>query len=313
MIKTKEEFLKELKKRFPNNEIEILEYTGASKPISYKCLKCGRIYTKNRANHLYENKTLCQKCFSARTSNIRNKFINIINKRKDLIVLSNIGSTSQKVELKCLKCNRNFEVEMSNFVQSSNHSCPFCGKNGSPVDEIEFKKRMKEYNKENYEIVKYKNFTTSVILLHKDCGKIFSQLPANFLKGRGCPRCYKKISKGEQKIINFLSKNNIAFEFQKTFPDLKRKSYDFYLLNYNILIEYQGEQHFSPIKGFGGEEKFLQQQKRDLEKRKFAKDKDIKLFEISYRDFNNIENLLSNLIGSTTIPLGVDSSESKKN
>ena len=36
MIKTKEEFLKELKKRFPNNKIEILEYSGASKPIKYK-------------------------------------------------------------------------------------------------------------------------------------------------------------------------------------------------------------------------------------------------------------------------------------
>ena len=155
MIKTKEEFLKELKKRFPNNKIEILEYTGASKPILYKCLSCGRVYSKNRANHLYENKTLWQKCFSARTSNIRNKFINIINKRKDLIVLSNIGSTSQKVKLKCLKCNRNFEVEMANFVQSNNHSCPFCGKNGCLVDEIEFKNRMIKFGKENYKIIKF--------------------------------------------------------------------------------------------------------------------------------------------------------------
>ena len=313
MIKTKEEFLKELKKRFPNNKIEILEYSGVSKPIKYKCLNCERIYTKNRANHLYENQTLCQKCYSAKLSNIRNKFINLINKRKDLEILGNIGATSQQVKLKCLKCNRDFEVKMSNFIQSNNHSCPFCGKNGSPVDEIEFRKRMKKFDKEDYEIIKYKNFTTSVILLHKNCGKIFSQLPANFLRGRGCPHCYKKISKGEQKIINFLLKNNITFEFQKTFLDLKQKSYDFYLPKYNLLIEYQGEQHFTPIPHFGGEEKFLQQQKRDLEKKEFAELKGIQLIEISYKDFDKIENLLSELIGSTTIPLGVDSSESKKN
>lgn len=313
MIKTKEQFLKELKLRFPNNNIEILEYSGASKPIKYKCLYCGKEYYKNRANHLYENKTLCQKCFTSRTSSIRNKFINLINTRKDLLILKMPQATSEKVLVKCLKCKRSFGVLMSNFIQSKEHSCPFCGKNGSKVDIIEFKRRMEEKNFLDYEIIKYKNFTSSVILRHKKCNKIFSQLPGNFLKGRGCPHCYKKISKGEQKIIDFLKKNNITYEYQKYFKELNKKSYDFYLPDLNYLIEYQGEQHFHPIKGFGGEEKFLKQLENDRIKREFAKEKDIDLLEISYKDFDSIEEILSQIIGSTTIPLGVGSSESKRN
>ena len=58
-MKTKEDFMNEIKKRFPFNKIEIIEFYGASKEITYQCKDCGRIYHKSRANHLYENKTLC--------------------------------------------------------------------------------------------------------------------------------------------------------------------------------------------------------------------------------------------------------------
>ena len=50
--KTKEIFYEELCKRFPNNSIEIIKYTKDSGPIEYKCLFCGTVYKKSRANHL---------------------------------------------------------------------------------------------------------------------------------------------------------------------------------------------------------------------------------------------------------------------
>lgn len=49
------------------------------------------------------------------------------------------------------------------------------------------------------------------------------------------------------------------------------------------LIECQGEQHFMPVVKFGGERRFAIQQRNDEEKRKYAKDKNIKLIEISYK------------------------------
>ena len=78
-------------------------------------------------------------------------------------------------------------------------------------------------------------------------------------------------------------------------------SYDFYLPEYNLLIEYQGQQHYEPVEHFGGEEKFRIQQERDKKKRKMAQEKNIELLEISYLDYDKIQNILE---GSTTIPNG---------
>lgn len=309
-MKTKEDFMNEIKKRFPFNKIEIIEFYGASKEITYQCKDCGRIYHKSRANHLYENKTLCQKCYSARNSEIKNKFLNYISKRKDLRLLDKTICTSQKVHLQCLKCNRDFFVLPSNFIQNKEHSCPFCGKNGCFVDRIEMEKRIFELGKDNYELIDYKNFTRSAKFKHKDCGFIFSQLPSNFLKGRGCPKCNKKISIGEQKIINYLQNNNIFFETQKKFKEIGSKSFDFYIPSKRTLIEFQGEQHYAPVNFFGGEEKFKKQEERDQEKRLFCKKNNYFLIEIPYYDQNNLEQYLNHLKGSTTMYVG--SSESKK-
>lgn len=309
-MKTKEEFIIEIKKRFPFNNIEIIEFNGASKEITYQCKDCGEIYHKSRASHIYENKTLCQKCYSTRNSEIRHKFLNYMSKRKDLKLLDKIICTSQKAHLQCLKCGRDFYVLPSNFVYNAEHSCPFCGKNGCLVDETEMKERMIKFKKDNYELIEYKKFTKSAKFKHKDCGFIFSQLPGNFLKGRGCPKCNKKISIGEQKIIDYLQKNNIIFEVQKKFEQTGTKSFDFYIPLKRTLIEYQGEQHYKPINFFGGEEKFKKQEERDQEKRIFCKNNNYFLIEIPYYDQNNLDKYLSNLKGSTTIY--VDSSESKK-
>jgi hypothetical protein len=40
-------------------------------------------------------------------------------------------------------------------------------------------------------------------------------------------------------------------------------SYDFFLPDFNLLIEYQGRQHFIPVERFGGEETFKIQLEHD--------------------------------------------------
>lgn len=49
-----------------------------------------------------------------------------------------------------------------------------------------------------------------------------------------------------------------------------------------------------PIEEFGGERKFVIQQRNDEEKRKYAKAKDIKLIEISYKNkkYDKVESIL---------------------
>ena len=69
------------------------------------------------------------------------------------------------------------------------------------------------------------------------------------------------------------------------------------MLDYNVLIEYQGEQHYEPQDFFGGEERYIEQQEHDKRKREYAKLHNIKLLEISYKNFDNITEILNKELG----------------
>lgn len=112
-----------------------------------------------------------------------------------------------------------------------------------------------------------------------------------------CPYC--NIVKGEKKIADFLLQHNIKFKLHHAYDDLigvgnRKLSYDFYLHDYNLLIEFQGEQHEYPVDVFGGEKQFVVQQEHDKRKRDYAQKNNIDLLEIWYYEFKNIENILSN-------------------
>jgi hypothetical protein len=117
----------------------------------------------------------------------------------------------------------------------------------------------------------------------------FFQVPANHLKGQGCPKCNS--SKGEMLIRNFLILNQISFSEQwrnNTCKDTFTLPFDFYL------PDYKGEQHYYFVPTIQKTvERFYQQQKRDDIKRNWAKDNNIALLEISYQDKNNIDNILA--------------------
>ena len=49
-----------------------------------------------------------------------------------------------------------------------------------------------------------------------------------------------------------------------------------------IFIEYNGGQHYFPIKWFGGESAFIKQQKRDNDLRDYCTMNNIRLIEIPY-------------------------------
>lgn len=59
---------------------------------------------------------------------------------------------------------------------------------------------------------------------------------------------------------------------------------DFYLPKYNTFIEYNGQQHYRPVKIFGGEGNFKKQLERDTYVREYCSKNKINLIEISYKD-----------------------------
>ena len=115
----------------------------------------------------------------------------------------------------------------------------------------------------------------------------------------GCKYCKNLQSKGVLKIYNFLKKNNIKFSMEYKFPDCRNileLPFDFYLTDYNIAIEYDGEQHFKSIEFFGGDESFKKQKANDNIKNIYCFDNNIIIIRIPYFDYNNIENILGDTL-----------------
>lgn len=115
-----------------------------------------------------------------------------------------------------------------------------------------------------------------------------------------CPTCAS--SKGELKIMEYLD-GKYEYVHQVTYEGLvglggKQLSYDFYIPSLNILIEYQGEFH----DGNGGKgndyimSKLEIQTEHDKRKREYALNNDIKLLEIWYYDYNNINEILKEIL-----------------
>ena len=100
-----------------------------------------------------------------------------------------------------------------------------------------------------------------------------------------------KTSSLEEHIISVLKKEKIKFQREKTYPDLKSGYYrfDFFLPQYNLIIEVDGAQHYKFSKIFHKKRQdFLKAQERDRQKNSYALSHNIPLYRIPYFEIENI-------------------------
>lgn len=134
----------------------------------------------------------------------------------------------------------------------------------------------------DYSKVGYVNSETKVCIICPTHGE-FWQRPSHHYRRKGCSKCRR--SRGECQIFKYLTENNIEFEEQKSFDSCRLKQvlpFDFYIPDFNLLIEYQGQQHFEPVKFFGGEQAFKLRVTKDQIKKDWCLDNNIQLFEIRH-------------------------------
>ena len=197
--------------------------------------------------------------------------------------------------------------EHGDFVQcAGNHmkgyDCPKCSrlkqyeKMKKPQEQFISDARNVHGDYYDYSLVEYHGCFKKVKIICPKHG-LFEQTPATHLQGSGCPACRK--SKGEKRISVWLKENNIKhdaqYKIQNEFVLCKNKYIivDFYLPNHNTIIEYNGEQHYKPVDLWGGEEKLESQQERDSALRQYCKEHKVKLIEIPFSRFDDIELILS--------------------
>lgn len=195
-----------------------------------------------------------------------------------------------------ITCKKHGDFEQIPNVHLKGHGCPYCGNN--------HKYTTKEYvtiasqthgNKYNYDKTIYKGSHQKVTItcpIHGD----FVLMAYQHLQGCGCSKC--RASLGENRIRNFLETNKIEhigeYKIYNESPFCKNRILyvDFFLTKYNIVIEYNGEQHYKEVPFFIKRRTQKEQQERDNAVRQYCKDHKIKLIEIPYTEYDNIENIL---------------------
>ena len=114
-----------------------------------------------------------------------------------------------------------------------------------------------------------------------------------------------KVSKGQKIIGNWLESHHISFTKEETFnkaDGLKTDKcnylrFDIFIPSKNLIIEFDGIQHFYPIEMWGGENALLKTQEHDLIKNNWANENNIDIIRFNYKQTKQqIENILNSLL-----------------
>jgi len=306
-------FLKTCKKvhgdRYDYSKINESNYkSGGGSKIEIVCRVHGSFWQNNR--HHAVGRLGCGKCSGLAKYTIQD-FIDLsVKQHGDLYDYSKVVYKSNK-SMVTLICTKH-----GDFVQRADRhlrgeGCPKCGKQSMAdlrrLSYDDFLKKAKSVHGNKYEYLgfvgEYKTVDdTQIRAVCKKHGEFFQTIHAH-LGGCGCVSC--KSSKGETRIKDWLDLNNIPHTIQKKFdgcvnPETQRRlPYDFYIPHKNLLIEFDGKQHFIAT-DFGaanndvtiGDQMYEEIRKRDKIKNKFAKKHKINLLRIKYTQFDEIEHIL---------------------
>ena len=207
--------------------------------------------------------------------------------------ISEYHGSEKPIRCRCHKCGNEWTTNRPIDLFKRSGGYPVCGRESTAEKrrkpQEEFEKEMKSINP-NIKITGIYRSTHKPIKCK--ClidGYEWESHPSNLLNGSaGCPICNSSV--GEKLIVQFMEKNNIQYERQKTFPDCKdifALKFDVYDVDNNIAIEFQGEQHYFPIDyaGFGEEyakDQFDKLQRRDRIKKEYCYNNGITLICIPY-------------------------------
>jgi len=228
------------------------------------------------------------------------KELSIIHNNKYIYNLVNKHYMKDKIDI---ICPIHGVFKQKSIDHKRGHGCPKCANsivaNRSNKNQVLKKAFDVHGDFYDYSLVEYVNDYTKIKIICPIHG-VFEQTAGSHIRNKsGCPSC--SMSKGEREISNMLSKLNINFIPQMKFKDCKyyrALPFDFFLPDDNIIIEYDGIQHFQPTDFSNGNQNkdeilksFKLVQIKDNIKNIYCKMKNIKLIRISYKDEISIQML----------------------
>jgi hypothetical protein len=171
--------------------------------------------------------------------------------------------------------------------------CPKCGyiqnsiKRTKPVEKFIEQAVAIHGDKYDYSETEYVNAKKKVAIRCRKHNKIFWQKPNAHLNGNGCPLCAQ--SHLETDILQLLQSQGINYEAEKTFDWLVSKNkmfLDYFLPEYGVAIECQGEQHFHACDFYGGRPAFKNTRLRDELKKQLCEEHGIAVIYYTNLDYD---------------------------
>ncbi|MBM6686589.1 hypothetical protein H9X90_04945 [Faecalicatena contorta] len=292
---------------------------GSERFVKVRCDYCGQefemryyLHYKNCKNSL---KDACKNCAARKRSELTLKkraekaFLElqqICNKNGYKLLTQQNEYTGNTMKIKYI-CRKHGEQQSTLVDLKSGHGCPLCGyekvsqiKTHTPDDVEEMINSIngnKLLNKEDYD-----GCQTNNLKIQCSCGNIFvtnlnSYITSNVNR---CPSCVHSTSSGELLVKKILDKHNINYVEKKTFincVDRQKLPFDFYLPDYNCIIEFDGPQHSEPI---FGQEKFKYTKNHDFIKTQYCFRNYIILLRIPYYKSQYAESMILDFLGLST-------------
>jgi len=292
------------------------EYNGIKEKLIFKC-HCGEFFNKSFME-FKGSKHQCNECSGLGRLTIE-KIIEYTETHSNCKCLSTEyinNSTNLIFTCETIECNNIFETTWAKFKGRKKYKCNKCSVGEKNTAQTYSYKYVKETicnmgcKLISLEYTGIKKFLD----IECKCKRIFSASFSRFKAGQTrCKVCSSKESKGEYTVRIWLEENNINFVREKVFDGCRNVEskrsllFDFYLSKYNIIIEYDGQQHFYPVQFNNisegkAENNFKQTQINDKTKNEYCKNNNIKLIRIPYIEFDNIEGILEEKLNAIKNP-----------
>lgn len=257
----------------------------------FKCKTCQEMY--NQAPHIMRGCPYCagkkvneKNCLATVRPDLLEDWDYEANELENITPWNVTKNASIKINWKCSKCGRKWKVRSHKKANCKKCANIIIGSRKFKNNEY-FLMRARDVHGDTYEYPNpYTGRKNIMSIICKNHG-LFEQVVCTHLRGAGCPKCSFDciISKGAKYIQSILDDAHVHYVQEKKFENLKVKQhlrFDFYIPSINLIIEYDGLQHFKPVKIWGGEEYFRKVQTYDSIKNEYCKQNDIGLVRIPY-------------------------------
>ena len=302
--RTHDDFVKEINLLNPNIEI-LNEFKSTDSIVRCKCKNDGNEWTTHARNLLQgQNCKLCMNKIIGRSQMHSDEWFKdkMLELHPDIEILTPYAGIKVNVECRC-KIDGTLWKTTPDSLINGKHGCRKCFRirtgNRCRKQESEFLDQLKYVNPNIMALENYVDDHTKIkckCLIHD---YIWNAMPNKIIhRMTGCPKCASYHN--ENKIDKILSKWGYTYTIQKRFNDCKDKKalpFDRYLDDFNILIEYDGEGHFDPIRRNGMSEtranEVLNKTKfHDKIKDEYCMKNNIPLIRIPYWESDNMEVFL---------------------